>query len=175
MAKRSYRGKHPHNDMKVETASSTKYSPKLKTQYDKLKDNKQKYDFIKTNYYNPQATMVISGTADLVAASAITMSSANGSTLSIKGVAGATNTSNKVFKTNGTAAEASNGIRDIVNVQMGGKITASVANDIVTLKQEQPGPDGNSAFTLKATTIVQAVTFNGTAANNSASIAFSGG
>ena len=30
MAKRSYRGKHPYNDTKAETASSTKYSSKIK-------------------------------------------------------------------------------------------------------------------------------------------------
>ena len=38
MAKRGYRGKHPHNDMKVSPdPKSTKYSSKLKTEYNKLK------------------------------------------------------------------------------------------------------------------------------------------
>ena len=38
MAKRGYRGKHPHNDMKVsKNPSSNKYSAKLTTEYKKLK------------------------------------------------------------------------------------------------------------------------------------------
>ena len=38
MAKRGYRGKHPHNDMKVsKNPSSDKYSPKLTTEYHRPK------------------------------------------------------------------------------------------------------------------------------------------
>ena len=38
MAKRGYRGKHPHNDMKVaKNPSSNKYSSKLDAEYRKLK------------------------------------------------------------------------------------------------------------------------------------------
>ena len=41
MAKRGYRGKHPHNDMKVspKNPSSNKYSSKLTTEYNNLKNN----------------------------------------------------------------------------------------------------------------------------------------
>ena len=42
MAKRGYRGKHPHDDMKVEDIKPSKHDIKLKTQYDKLKNNKTK-------------------------------------------------------------------------------------------------------------------------------------
>ena len=59
MAKRGYRGKHPHNDMKVEDKSTSKHNKKLKTQYDKLKNNKTKYDFIRTNYYYPQSECTV--------------------------------------------------------------------------------------------------------------------
>ena len=45
MAKRSYRGKHPYNDAKVEDASSTKYSSKLTTEYNKLKNDKPLVQF----------------------------------------------------------------------------------------------------------------------------------
>ena len=177
MAKRGYRGPHPYNDTKAETASSTKYSSKIKKQYDKLKNNKQKYDFIRTNYFHPQATMTISGTLDLVAASAITMSAADGTTLSIKG-AGSTNTgaTPPTFKHNGTAANASDGIADCVNANLANKMSASVSSGVVTLTQEQPGPDGNSTINVGSGTIVQTVAFNGTAANNSGSgFLFTGG
>ena len=71
MAKRGYRGKHPHNDMKVDNVAASKVNPKLKAQYDKLKNNKTKYDFIRTNYFYPQATATIT-VADGDAASGMT-------------------------------------------------------------------------------------------------------
>ena len=41
MAKRGYRGKHPHNDMKVPpNPSSKKHSSKIAKEYKKLKNNK---------------------------------------------------------------------------------------------------------------------------------------
>ena len=43
MAKRGYRGKHPHNDMKVNDVDTNEVHPKLKAQYEKLKNNKTKY------------------------------------------------------------------------------------------------------------------------------------
>jgi len=59
MAKRGYRGKHPHNDAKVsKNPSSNKYSSKLTTEYNKLK-TKLKYDYIRTHYFYPQATATI--------------------------------------------------------------------------------------------------------------------
>ena len=59
MAKRGYRGKHPHNDMKVsKNPGSGKYSSKLTTEYNNL-PSKQKYPYIRTNYFYPQATGTI--------------------------------------------------------------------------------------------------------------------
>ena len=167
MAKRSYRGKHPYNDAKVEDASSTKYSSKLTTEYNKLKDDKHKYEYIRTHYFHPQASCTISASADLVAASQITMSDAHGKVLMIKGVAGATNVGNKVFKSNGTAAQASNGIRDIVNGNLDVQITSSVSSDIVTLTSLAPGPDGNKNLTMVS--VPSKVTINGTTAQSSGS------
>ena len=59
--------------MKVETASSTKYSSKLTTEYNKLKDDKQKYDYIRTIIFIHKAVITFHG-HDLVTASQITMS-----------------------------------------------------------------------------------------------------
>ena len=48
MAKRGYRGKHPHNDMKVSkhSKSTSKRSAKLDTEYNRLSE-KQKYSYIR--------------------------------------------------------------------------------------------------------------------------------
>ena len=174
MAKRSYRGKHPYNDAKVETASSTKYSSKLTTEYNKLKDDKQKYDYIRTHYFHPQASCTISASADLIAASQITMSDAHGAVLMVKGVDGSTNVGNKVFKANGSAANASEGIRDIVNANLDVQITASVSSDVVTLTSLAPGPDGNTNLTLVE--VPSTVTISGTTAQSSGSgLGFTGG
>ena len=58
MAKRGYRGKHPHNDMKVSKKQVIVLQikvQKLRKEYDKLKP-KQKYSYIRTHYFYPQAT-----------------------------------------------------------------------------------------------------------------------
>ena len=167
MAKRSYRGKHPYNDAKVEQASSTKYSSKLTTEYNKLKDDKQKYDYIRTHYFHPQASCTISASADLVTASQITMSDAHGAVLMMKGRSGTTQVANKLFQANGTAAQASNGIRDIVNGNLDVQITSSVSSDIVTLTSVAPGPDGNKNLTMVS--VPSTVTINGTTAQSSGS------
>ena len=177
MAKRGYRGKHPHNDVKVSKHGgvSNKSNPKLRAEYDKLHP-KQKYSYIRTQQgFNPVGELTISGTLDLVAASQITMSAFDGAVLSMKGVDGTTNAGNKLFQANGTDEQASNGIRDIINVNMAGKLTASVASDIVTITQEEPGPDGNTAVILNAENVAQGVTFNSIGANNSGSLNFTGG
>ena len=170
MAKRGYRGPHPYNDTKVspKNPSSDKYSSKLTTEYNKLNSNKKKYDYIRTHYFYPQGTLTISSSADLVAASQITMSSTDGTVLSMKGVDGTSNTSTKLFQANSTAEAASNGIRDIINVNMAGKITASVSGDVVTCTQEEPGPDGNTAKISATLKIPDTVSINGIATNSSA-------
>ena len=180
MAKRGYRGKHPYDDTFVSKHGgvSNKSNPKLRAEYDKLHP-KQKYSYIRTQQaFNPVGKLIISGTADLVNASQITMSAFDGTTLSMKGIAGSTNTSNKVFKSNGTAANASEGIRDIINVNMANKLTASVSSGVVTVKQVEPGPDGNTSVELGTGTtgvVAETVTFNSTTANNSGSLKFING
>ena len=174
MAKRGYRGAHPHNDMKVsKNPSSDKYSSKLTTEYNKL-GSKQKYDYIRTHYFFPQATMTISSSLDFVAASQITMSSPAGGTLKMGGRNGGDQVGNNLFQANGNALQASTGIRDIINTNFSGQMTASIqsvaggaaaATDaVVVVTQLTPGPDGNNAVIQKDTvTASGTVTFNGAA------------
>ena len=174
MAKRGYRGNHPHNDMKVsKNPSSDKYSQKLTTEYNKLKSKKAKYDYIRTHYFYPQASFTLSSSLDLAHGSnksEITMSTVDGTIFSFEGGT-ADNTGNKVFKANGTAEQASNGIVKVINANLGAgsgnKVTASVSNEVVTVTQTEPGPDGNTTLTLK--NVDELVTINGVTAKNSGS------
>ena len=178
MAKRGYRGKHPHNDMKVSkhSKSTSKRSAKLDTEYNRLSE-KQKYSYIRDHQgFFPQASMTISGALDLVAATQITMSSPDGTLLSMKGVDGTTNVGNKTFKANGTDAQAADGILQIVNTNLANKVTASLSSNQIVLTSEKPGPDGNVAKITSVTSIPDSVTFNSVTANNSGSgFLFTGG
>jgi hypothetical protein len=144
MAKRGYRGKHPHNDMKVEIASSTKYSPKLKTQYDKLKNDKTKYDFIRTNYFNPQSTCTITFDAqDCVTNENIVITSTDGTSVTYTAQNSEDASSNE-FKKN---VDNSGSLITCINnaAGHGGKIVATLSShNNVLLTQVQPGPDGNT-------------------------------
>ena len=174
MAKRGYRGGHPHNDMKVSkhSESTSKRNIKLDKEYNKL-SQKQKYSYIIDHQgFFPQATMTISGTLDLTAASQITMSTADGTVLSLKGVDGATNVGNKLFKANGTAANASDGIVSIVNTNLAGRVTATNSGDTVVLTSDKPGPDGNTAKISATIKIPDTVSLNGIATNSSASAGY---
>ena len=174
MAKRGYRGGHPHNDMKVSkhSESTSKRSIKLDKEYNKL-SQKQKYSYIIDHQgFFPQATMTISGTLDLTAASQITMSTADGTVLSLKGVDGATNVGNKLFKANGTAANASDGIVSIVNTNLAGRVTATNSGDTVVLTSDKPGPDGNTAKISATLLIPDTVSINSIATNSSASAGY---
>tara|TARA_B100001939_G_scaffold316273_1_gene302102 strand:- start:355 stop:891 length:537 start_codon:yes stop_codon:yes gene_type:complete len=178
MAKRGYRGKFPHNDMKVSKhTSNNKRLTKLDVEYDKLND-KQKYSYIRDHQgFFPQGSMTISGTLDMGTCE-ITMSAADGTIFQIKGAGStATGATPATFKADGNAAQASDGILQCVNANMGGKITASVASEVVTLTQDAPGPDGNTTITVAGgVQLPDTVAFNGVAANNSGSgFLFTGG
>ncbi len=178
MAKRGYRGKHPHNDMKVSkhSKSTSKRNTKLDDEYNKLSE-KQKYSYIRDHQgFFPQSSMTISGTRDFVAATQITMSTVDGTLLSMKGVDGSTNVGNRLFKANGTDAQASDAILQIVNTNLAGRVTASLSSNQVVLTSEKPGPDGNTTKITSVTSIPDSVTFNSVTANNSSSgFLFSGG
>ena len=177
MAKRGYRGKHPHNDMKVSkhSESTSKRSIKLDEEYNKL-SQKQKYSYIRDHQgFFPQATLTISGTRDLTLNSQITMSTVDGTILSMKGRNGDTDTGDKLFKANGTDENATDGIVSIVNTHLAGRVTATNSDNQVLLTADKPGPDGNSAVTLNAVNVNSNVTFNGVSAAQSGSLNFTGG
>ena len=150
MAKRGYRGGHPHDDMKVSKhTSAAKRNPKLDDEYNKL-DSKQKYSYIRDHQgFFPQGTADIICHANIGNDTELTMSAFDGTVLAISGAAA--DSSNFGFKSDGTDAEAAQGIRDAVNTNLAGKITASVSSGTVTLTQEEPGPDGNTTITKVGT------------------------
>ena len=163
MAKRGYRGKHPHDDMNVSKHSNQntgKAHPKLKKQYDELKP-KQKYPFIRDHEgFFPQGTVSITGHANIGNDAELTMSAYNGKTLMISGAADDSTTLG--FKSDGNATQAMEGVRDCVNANMWPYLSASAfkadgttacatTDCVVTITQQEPGPDGNTSLTYTGT------------------------
>ena len=75
MAKRGYRGKNPHNDMKVSkhSESTNKRNPKLDAEYANLHP-KQKYSYIRDQQgFFPQATATVVCHANIATNNAITL------------------------------------------------------------------------------------------------------
>ena len=175
MAKRGYRGKHPHNDMKVsKNPSSDKYSAKLTKEYNKL-GSKQKYPYIQSNYFYPQGSLTLSASKDLAADNQITMSSADGVVVELVG-AGATSAGDGEFKADGTAAQATDGMVSCINTLSAGKLTAVNSSDELVVTQTEPGIDGNTTVTF-STDINNKVFIAGTTVQSSGSVTykFSGG
>ncbi len=153
MAKRGYRGKHPHNDMKVsKNPSSNKYSSKLNDEYKKLKNNKTKYDYIRTHYYYPQSTCTITFGGDVVADENIVITSTDGTTKTYV-AANTEDASAREFKKN---VDNSGSLIDCINHANGhgGRILASLSSHSnVLLTQIQPGPDGDTRVSGSATNV----------------------
>ena len=150
MAKRGYRGAHPHNDMKVSpNPKSNKYSSKLTTEYNNLKNDKTRYDYIRTHYFYPQATATVVCHADIAEDEVITLISTDGTSVTYTGKTSETLASNQ-FKSNGNATVTATSLHDCIVHASGhnGKILVTDSGDgTLTLTQAEPGPDGNSTIT----------------------------
>ena len=151
MAKRGYRGKHPHNDMKVSkhSESTSKRNPKLDAEYDKLHP-KQKYSYIRDHQgFFPQATgeIVCHGNNDNN--ETIVIISTDGTSKTYTGKDAGTDASAGEFNTGGNAAAAATGLQSCIEHANGhgGKITVEKASATLTLTQVEPGPDGNTTIT----------------------------
>ena len=146
MAKRGYRGKHPHNDMKVSPVnpSSNKYNNvKLTEEYKRLKNNKQKYEYIKTHYYYPQSTTTLTVNGDVTANQNIVITSTDGTSVTYVAKNSETAGSNQ-FKKN---LNNSGSLITCINHASGhgGKILASLSSQKnILLTQLEPGPDGDT-------------------------------
>ena len=165
MAKRGYRGKHPHDDMKVsKNPNSKKYSSKLDAEYKKLKNDKTRYDYIRTHYYYPQSTCTLTisatGPAD---GSNLVLQSAGGTQITYVASSSADLANNKFSSSlDGTSLAAA------INNSAGhlGQIDAVGSSGQVILTQLEPGPDGNTSVSGSLTNVsasgqVGAVSTNG--------------
>ena len=151
MAKRGYRGKAPHNDMNVspKNPSSNKYSSKLTTEYNNLKNDKTRYDYIRTHYFYPQATATVVCHASIAEDEVITLISTDGTSKTYTGKT-STDTSANQFKSNGNATVTATQLGLCISNASGhnGKILVTDSGDgTLTLTQAEPGPDGNSTIT----------------------------
>ena len=152
MAKRGYRGKHPHNDMKVEDKLTSKQDNKLKTQYEKLKNNKTKYDFIRTNYYYPQSECTLTINGDVTAGENIVITSTDG-TVKTYTAQNSEDASSNEFKKN---VDNSGSLITCINHASGhaGKIAASLSSQKnILLRQVEPGPDGDKSVSGSASNV----------------------
>ena len=150
MAKRGYRGKHPHNDMKVSkhSESTNKRNPKLDTEYAKL-DSKQKYSYIRDHQgFFPQATATVVCHADIAEDEEITLISTDGTSKTYIGKT-SENLANNHFKSDGNATVTATSLHDCIVHASGhnGKILSSRDTATLTLTQAEPGPDGNTTIT----------------------------
>ena len=150
MAKRGYRGAHPYNDTKVspKNPSSSKYSSKLTTEYNKLK-TKLKYDYIRTHYFYPQATATVVCHASIAEDEVITLISTDGTSVTYTGKTSEDTEANQ-FKSNGNATVTATSLKACIDASDGhnGKIVVTDSGDgTLTLTQAEPGPDGNSTIT----------------------------
>ena len=150
MAKRGYRGKHPHNDMKVSkhSESTSKRSIKLDEEYNKL-SQKQKYSYIRDHQgFFPQATATVVCHADIAEDEEITLISTDGTSKTYIGKT-SENLANNHFKSNGNATVTATSLHDCIVHASGhnGKILSSRDTATLTLTQAEPGPDGNTTIT----------------------------
>jgi len=162
MAKRGYRGKHPHNDMKVsQNAANNKAAnnSKLVNEYNKT-GVKNKYDYIKSHEgFYPQSTTTLTVNGTQAADKNIVITSTDGTSVTYVAKNSETAGSNQFKRT----ADNSGSLINCINHASGhgGKILASLSSHKnILLTQLEPGPDGD--------TIVSGSSPNMTASNQSA-------
>ena len=151
MAKRGYRGKHPHNDMKVSVTnpSSNKYSAKLTTEYNNLKNDKTRYDYIRTHYFYPQATATLTVVDTIADGKTVTLISTDGTSKTYTSNSTADLTTNVFDRDTGGVSGIATSLVAAINHANGhnGKIIATNESGVITLTQAEPGPDGNTTVT----------------------------
>ena len=145
MAKRGYRGKHPYNDAKVsKNPVRAKYDyDKLTKEYKKLKNDKQKYDYIRTHYYYPQSTCTLTIAGNPAEGTNLVLTSTDGT--SVTYVASSSEATNEFLP-----ADPSGSLATVINSGHQGKIIAVASAGEVVLTQREPGPDGNKAVSGSA-------------------------
>ena len=154
MAKRGYRGKHPHNDMKVSpNPSSDKYSSKLTTEYNNL-PSKQKYPYIRTNYFYPQASATLTASDVASNGEKFTIISTVGTSFEFTAHTNTTDTSTGQFSVATGEVEMMTALHSCFTAAdsiTAGVFTATLDTTVgaaaVTITQVEPGPDGNTTIT----------------------------
>ena len=169
MAKRGYRGGHPHDDMKVSQNSANSKAAnnsKLTDEYNKT-DAKLKYEFIKTHEgFYPQGTANVGPfTTDVVNNQTVILISTDGTSVTYTAKDAGETLASNFFASDGNAAAHATSFAACVNHASGhgGKITAVADGANVTLTQVEPGPDGNTAIveTLHANVNAISAAFTG--------------
>ena len=156
MAKRGYRGKHPHNDMKVSKHPHGKISKLSKhtTEYNKLK-SKLQYDYIQTREgFSPQATATLTASDVATAGQQLSIISTAGTTYTFTGHGSTTVTSTGQFSVATGEQEMMTELHScftaadsITKGVFTATLDATEGASVVTITQVEPGPDGNTTIT----------------------------
>ena len=162
MAKRGYRGKHPHNDMKVsKNPSSDKYSSKLTKEYNNLPD-KQKYSYIRSNYFYPQASATLTASDQAANGQKFTIISTAGTSYEFTAHTNTTVTSTGQFSRATGEVEMMTALHSCFTAAdsiTAGVFTATLDTTVgaaaVTITQVEPGPDGNTTVTEGLTNVTK--------------------
>ena len=162
MAKRGYRGKHPYNDAKVsKNPVRAKYDyDKLTKEYKKLKNDKQKYDYIRTHYYYPQSTCTLTIAGNPTEDTNLVLTSTDGTSVTYIAT-GSEDTDANAFK----LEDPSGSLATVINSGHQGKIIAVASAGQVVLTQREPGPDGNTAVS-GSTNLISASLQSGVVSTN---------
>ena len=155
MAKRGYRGKHPHSDMKVSpNPKSGKYSSKLNKEYAKLKNDKTRYDYIRTHYFYPQASATLTASDQAANGQKFTIISTVGNSYEFTAHTNTTDTSTGQFSRATGEVEMMTALHSCFTAADSitkGIFTATLDTTegaaAVTITQVEPGPDGNTIIT----------------------------
>ena len=151
MAKRGYRGKHPHDDMKVSkhSESTNKRNPKLDVEYAKLHP-KQKYSYIRDQQgFFPQATATLTVVDTVANNKNVVLISTDGTSKTYTSNSNADLANNVFDRDTGGVSGIAASLVAAINHASGhnGKIVATNAEGVITLTQAEPGPDGNTTVT----------------------------
>jgi hypothetical protein len=148
MAKRGYRGKKPHDDVKV-PLNTGKGISKLQGEYDRL-NSKEKYTFIQNHDgFNPCATATVTATDVAGNGETLAIISTAGTTYTFSGHTNTTVTSTGQFSVATGEVEMMTALLSCFTAADsigGGIFTATLDGAVLTIAQVEPGPDGNTAI-----------------------------
>ena len=146
MAKK-YRGKHPYNDAKVEVVVDGKIANagKQAREYAKLKNNDLKNQYLRTNYYATYGEGKLAGHTQPGNNKTVILTATDGTAVTFTAKTSVSDVTTQFVQ--GTNVDWSGSLYNVITGSaLAGKITPTVGSASISLKQVDPGPDGNTSI-----------------------------